>query len=549
MKRALILLTFIASGITGLEAQVDCQKGDCLQGKGVCVYPSGARYEGQFVNGRPQGKGNLYFSDGRVYRGDWRAGFKEGMGVLIYPNQDKYTGDFIDNKFHGRGIMNYANGNRYDGQWVNGQQSGRGTFAFANGDRYEGRFAAGQFHGRGAMYYSDGSVYEGQWVDNSRHGRGQLRFPDGEKIVGEWENGQYLADWSKLAYNGDTANLRNCNRVYCESGFGKYTYQDGSVFVGEFYSGQPQGQGTVYYVSGSRYEGHWKQHTPHGRGVMYYASGRVVGAIWDFGKPAKKLFVEGASDNQPSIPIDNDPDVKIWAVVVGAATYTHMPTLRYTDDDAYQLYAFLKSPQGGALPDERVRLLIDEDATYHNIVDAMESTLLRADHNDVIVFYFSGHGLEGSFLPIDFDGYNNQLKHRDIKRLLERSQAKHKLVLADACHSGGLLSQKSPLRTDLQRYYRAFEQTNGGMALMMSSKGEEYSLEDGGLRSGIFSHFLIRGLKGEADRDGNLIVSVRELFNFVHQQVRLYTGNVQTPTLTGEFDKRMPVAVVREEGE
>jgi len=443
-------------------------------------------------------------------------------------------------------VMKYANGNRYEGQWVSGQPSGKGKFWFANGDRYEGRFQAGQFEGAGTMYYSDGSVYDGQWHNNRRHGRGKMKFPDGEEIVGEWEDGQYLADWSKLAFQGDTADLRDCNRVHCQSGQGKYRYQDGSLYVGSFNNGRPEGSGTVYYASGSRYEGNWKRNTPHGRGVMYYANGRIVGAIWDFGKPAKKLFVEGASDTPPSVAIEQDPKVKIWAVIVGAARYTHMPTLRYTDDDAYQLYAFLKSPQGGALPDRQMRLLIDEDATYRNITDAMQSTFLRADDNDVIIFYFSGHGLQGSFLPIDYDGYNNQLKHKDIKRTLEQSRAKHKLVLADACHSGSLFSKKTPLKADLSRYYKAFESTDGGMALMLSSKGEEYSLEDGGLRSGIFSHFLVRGLKGEADQDDNLIVSIRELFNYVHKQVRLYTGNVQTPILTGEFDGRMPVALVRE---
>ncbi len=548
MKRALILLTatiFFYS--TPLSAQVDCQSGNCVDGKGVCTYPSGARYEGHFKDGKPSGEGTLFFSDGRTYRGEWKQGFKQGIGLLEYPNKDKYSGEFTDNKFHGRGIMKYANGNRYEGQWVNGQQSGKGTYYFANGDRYEGRFQTGQFEGSGTMYYSDGSIYKGQWHANKRHGRGTLAFPDGEKIVGEWEGGQYLADWSKLAFGGDTTNLRDCNRVHCQEGFGKYTYQDGSVYVGAFQAGRPEGQGTVYYVSGSRYEGLWMQHTPHGRGVMYYANGRVVGAIWDFGKPAKKLFVEGASDTRPAVAIDRDPRVKIWAVIVGAATYSHMPTLRYTDDDAYQLYAFLKSPQGGALPDDQLRLLIDEDATYRNISDAMHTILLKADENDVIVFYFSGHGLQGSFLPIDYDGYNNQLRHEDIKETLERSRAKHKLVLADACHSGSLLSPRTPMQSDLRRFYKAFENTNGGMALMMSSKGEEYSLEDGGLRSGIFSHFLVRGLKGEADRDGDLIVSVQELFSYVHQQVRLYTGNVQTPTLTGDFDARMPVAVVRQE--
>ncbi|MCB9298853.1 MAG: hypothetical protein H6559_37895 [Lewinellaceae bacterium] len=67
------------------------------------------------------------------------------------------------------------------------------------------------------------------------------------------------------------------------------------------------------------------------------------------------------------------------------------------------------------------------------------------------------------------------------------------------------------------------------------------------MRSGIFSHFLVRGLKGEANQDGNAIITVKELFDYVHQNVRLYTGNIQTPTLTGDFDRRMPVAFVRGE--
>jgi len=543
--RELLAFTLLLLSTAGLTGQINCESGNCINGKGICIYPSGARYEGDFKEGKPQGKGELTFSDGRVYNGDWENGYREGLGILTYSNGNKYTGDFIQNQMEGKGIMAYANSNRYEGQWKAGKQDGKGVFFFANGDRYEGYFQNGQCEGQGAMFYSDGSLYEGEWSNNVRHGKGKLLFPDGEKVSGEWINGQYITDWSKYAFQGDTASLRNCNVVNCERGRGKYTYSDGSLYVGDFYYGQPEGIGTVYYVSGNRYEGGWKQHTPHGRGVMYYASGRQVGAIWDFGKPVKKLFEQGEAEGPAPVVVERDKEVKIWAVIVGAALYKHMPPLRYTDDDAYQLYAFLKSPEGGALPDRQLKLLIDEDATHANITDAMRSTFLRADENDVILFYFSGHGLQGAFLPVDFDGYNNQLKHSDLKQMLEQSKAKHKLVLADACHSGSLLAMKSPLKSVLQRYYKEFENTQGGMALLMSSKGEEYSLEDGGLRSGIFSHFLVKGLKGDADQNGNLIVTIQELFAYVHQHVRMYTGNVQTPTLTGEFDPLMPVSAVR----
>ena len=69
--------------------------------------------------------------------------------------------------------------------------------------------------------------------------------------------------------------------------------------------------------------------------------------------------------------------------------------------------------------------------------------------------------------------------------------------------------------------------------------------EDQGLRQGIFSHYLIRGLKGEADKNKNKIVTIQELYDYVFKKVRNYTGNAQSPTLTGIYDSQMPVSVIR----
>lgn len=545
MKELLGILAFTFLTTFTLQAQIDCIKGNCQNGYGTCLFPSGSKYVGEFKNGKINGKGILYFSDGSKYIGHWVNQYREGKGRMVFPNGNEYFGMFKRNKFQGHGIMTFTNGNRYEGEWHENQPHGEGTFEFANGDVYEGKFQDGQYEGQGVMNYSDGSQYVGQWSENKRHGQGEMRYSDGEIVSGRWEEGEYLADWSTLAFDGDTSLLRNCNLEHCASGMGKFNYKDGSKYVGEFNNGAPEGNGTIYYAAGGRYEGGWKQHAPHGKGVMYYANGKVVGAIWDFGKPLKKLFERQENQSNTPVNVEFTPEVKIWAVIIGAARYPHMPALRYTDDDAYQVYAFLKSPEGGALPDNQVKLLIDEEATHNNIRNAMRSVYLKADDNDVIMFYFSGHGLQGAFLPVDYDGYNNRLEHDEIKEILQASRAKHKLVLADACHSGSLFAQRTPINAILQKYYAAFEQARGGTALLMSSRGEEYSLEDGGLRSGIFSHFLVRGLKGEADNNGNKIITVDELFNYVHQNVRKYTGNVQTPTLTGNFDGNMPVGVIR----
>jgi hypothetical protein len=60
------------------------------------------------------------------------------------------------------------------------------------------------------------------------------------------------------------------------------------------------------------------------------------------------------------VAVENSSDVKIWAVVVGVGKYTSMPTLKFTDDDAFRFYSHLKSPLGGALPDEQIEILVDE---------------------------------------------------------------------------------------------------------------------------------------------------------------------------------------------
>ena len=189
-------------------------------------------------------------------------------------------------------------------------------------------------------------------------------------------------------------------------------------------------------------------------------------------------------------------------------------------------------------------MLIDEAATRKDILRSLQQTLLKADKNDVVVFYFSGHGLEGSFLPIDYNGFENKIHHSEVKQIFDKSQAKHKMIFADACHSGSYLAKKGGvLHGSLHNFYDAFEKSAGGLALMMSSKGEEYSLEDGGLRSGIFSYYLMLGLKGLADTDNNKIVTVIELFQYVSENVRQYTAGAQTPTLTGRFDREMPVSI------
>jgi uncharacterized caspase-like protein len=237
--------------------------------------------------------------------------------------------------------------------------------------------------------------------------------------------------------------------------------------------------------------------------------------------------------------------VEIYAVVIGVATYSHMPSLKYTDDDAYQLYAFLKSPEGGALTDQNISLLIDDAATNSNIMKEIGKVFARADANDVVMLYMSGHGLEGNFVPVDYDGLNNLLPYSSILSVINASEANQKVMITDACHSGSNFALRGNDAYGISEYYQKLENSKGGTAIISSCKAKEVSLEYSGLRQGIFSHYLIRGLKGDANADHNNMISVQELFNYVYTNVRHYTNNGQTPGISGQYDANMPIAMVR----
>jgi hypothetical protein len=534
-------------------ASAQCLEGDCQNGRGIFQFDTGNKYAGDFRKGYPHGKGAVYFINGNRYNGDWVMGVREGTGIFYFSAGNVYTGTFRKNRFNGQGTMTFTSGNKYTGNWENDQPNGSGVFYFAGGDRYEGAFRNGNFEGFGIMLYKNRERYEGSWANNVRHGKGKMYRSDGSIIEGTWENGSLKTTATEggaikpttTASNNTNETLQDCNSIYCREGKGTYNYGDGSRWVGYFKDGVPEGQGTCYYANGDKFVGNFEKHAPHGEGIMYYKNGRILSALWEYGRPVGDMPANSRINDQ-KVDVESDPEVKIWAVVIGVGRYKSMPVLKYSDDDAYQFYAFLKSPEGGALPDKQVRILVDEDATRANILTTMRQVYLKADDNDVIVFYFSGHGLEGYFLPQDFDGTNNKLYHNEIKTLFEQSRAKHKVCIADACHSGSLLAMKNAeLTSTLRSFYRAFNETKGGMALFMSSKGEEYSLEDQGLRSGIFSHYLIRGLKGEADIDANNIVTIREVFDYVYKNVRVYTSNAQTPTISGNYDAAMPISVIR----
>ncbi|MEY3052766.1 MAG: hypothetical protein RLY31_2551 [Bacteroidota bacterium] len=427
---------------------------------------------------------------------------RDGYGTFVHPNGDRYIGDFQDGQPHGKGILYARGGNKYLGDWDRSLRQGTGRMIFREGHVYTGAFHRDQVHGRGRMDFANGDRYEGDWQRNRPHGQGVYTYLSRDRYEGSFENG-------------------------CFHGAGIFVRRDGTRIQGLWEKGRPK-QGQTGVVP--------SESTPW----VVPDTEPVPAAVSD----QTRQEAMSATDRQPGM--------RVWAVVIGISHYPHMPALRYADDDAYRFYAFLRSPAGGAVSEDQVRLLVDEHATLEHIRIALAGVSAAAGPHDVLLVYYSGHGLEGAFVPSDFDGVSHLLPHTELRNILGKSKARNKVLISDACHAGSMMSTpagrdwvaRGTMAADVSRYYEALMSSGAGWAMLLSSRESEISLEDSSLRAGVFSHFLVRGLSGEADLDLDRLVSLQEIYNFVKAGVRRYSAGAQSPMLAGNYDPAMPLSVV-----
>jgi tetratricopeptide (TPR) repeat protein len=128
------------------------------------------------------------------------------------------------------------------------------------------------------------------------------------------------------------------------------------------------------------------------------------------------------------------------------------------------------------------------------------------------------------------------------------------VILADACHSaaiGGAIGRRMATNDAqvINTYLQGISKAKAGVALLTSAETSETAQEhekwNGG--HGVFTYFLLEGMKGGADgygrpKDG--MVTVGELFDYVRENVKKATNNLQHPSIgTNRFDRDLLLAV------
>ena len=254
-----------------------------------------------------------------------------------------------------------------------------------------------------------------------------------------------------------------------------------------------------------------------------------------------------------------------WAVIVGVSDYhdSRIPSLRYAAADAQSFYNWLASPDGGRYPRSRIKLLVNEQATGSNIKEALFVWLKQAIEEDMVIIFFAGHGSPDSpdspenlfLLPYDaqYDSIaTTGFPMWDIETALKRFiKARKVVVVADACHAGGVgqgfdvarranrAIKRNPISSGLQN----LSMIGAGVAVISASDDRQFSQEGEkwGGGHGVFTHFLLKGLKGEADYNKDKRVTLGELIPFLSEQVRRATMNAQSPMVAGKFDPALSI--------
>jgi hypothetical protein len=121
MRKAFLIVLLIAASANLSDLNAQCLKGNCYTGNGLFKFPNGDQYDGQWVNGKPQGQGTYIFLSGDKYFGGFIAGKREGMGRYVWIKGGIYVGNWKLDKRDGYGKYTWLSSAAYMGYWKDDQ--------------------------------------------------------------------------------------------------------------------------------------------------------------------------------------------------------------------------------------------------------------------------------------------------------------------------------------------------------------------------------------------------------------------------------------------
>lgn len=281
------------------------------------------------------------------------------------------------------------------------------------------------------------------------------------------------------------------------------------------------------------------------------------------------LFLTTSIDAQQLVEGDTH------ALIVGVSAYESkgIPSLDFAHRDAEVFKEYLQSSSGGNVPEKNIKLLTNSDATISGINGGIDWLKDNVGEKDLVYIYFSGHGdvsnglhKVGYLLAHDSPERNfpmNSVRIDYINFLannLSVDLGVQVVIILDACHAGKVSGSENVRSLSLgEALVTKIEEKE---VRISSCRPTERSQEDvaWGNGRGAFSFYLIKGLQGLADADGDNFVTLGELDKYLSKAVKRDVNRIkrkdQNPVLKGQETSKLAIihvpvsaSVAMEEGD
>jgi len=227
---------------------------------------------------------------------------------------------------------------------------------------------------------------------------------------------------------------------------------------------------------------------------------------------------------------------------IGITKYYELPSLEFTASDARRLIQSYS--EVGGVEESRLSALVDDEGKIsllsgELITERVRQFLRECSSKDIAVLFFSGHGVRVAsgfaLAASDFsvqNGLKGAISIEQLRSELAGCAARSKIVILDCCHSGAFSTAPS----DMTEPFRSIPRC----VVMAASRPSEASLETHTLKSGVFTHWLVLGMRGAANSKIDGVVDATELFEFVSKSVKQTTSNLQSPAIAFDQTTEIP---------
>lgn len=266
-----------------------------------------------------------------------------------------------------------------------------------------------------------------------------------------------------------------------------------------------------------------------------------------------KTFVIEDMKDPTALPetLKSDIQPADWGVIIGIEQYARLPQVPFARKDALVIEQYFQKVLG--IPQENIIMLLDNNATKARIEGFIKNYLpKKVSRKTKLYIYFAGHGAPdikaGAACLVPYDGDTRFLKTTSyqLKTLyadLDKLGVRRTYVFLDSCFSGVAARASDMLnkgtRPALIHVDDVAMKSDKLVAFSASSAGETSNAYEE-TRHGLFTYFLLKAIRGEADANADHELSVEEVYDYVSSQVSKAArrmGTEQNPNILPALEK------------